>query len=67
MRIADAGGGEHLLEADTVLIAAGMRATSEKLDGWNGLAEEVIVTGDCRRSSKILEAMRNGYCVGMTI
>ncbi|MDR1651377.1 MAG: FAD-dependent oxidoreductase [Synergistaceae bacterium] len=67
VKIVDGGGEERLLEADTVLIAAGMRAASEKFDGWRGLAEDVIVTGDCRCSSKILEAMRSGYCAGMTI
>jgi 2,4-dienoyl-CoA reductase-like NADH-dependent reductase (Old Yellow Enzyme family)/NADPH-dependent 2,4-dienoyl-CoA reductase/sulfur reductase-like enzyme len=67
VKIVDAGGEERLLEADTVLIAAGMRAASEKFDGWHDLAEDVILAGDCRRSAKILEAMRGGYCAGMTV
>lgn len=67
VKILDAQGQEQLLEADTVLVAAGMRATSEKYDGWHELAEEVIPVGDCRKASKILEAMRTGYCAGLTI
>ncbi|MDR3321280.1 MAG: FAD-dependent oxidoreductase [Synergistaceae bacterium] len=67
VKIVDADGRERLLEADTVLIAAGMRATSEKYDGWRDLVEDVIVVGDCRRSSNILGAMRSGYCAGITI
>lgn len=65
--ILDKDGQQQKLEADTVLLAAGMRATSEKFDAWHDLAEDVVVVGDCRRSSKILEAMRTGYCAGMTI
>lgn len=67
VKILDAQGQEQLLEADTVLVAAGMRATSEKYDSWHDLAEEVIPIGDCRKASKILEAMRTGYCAGLTI
>lgn len=67
VKIVDAEGTEQLLEADTVLVAAGMRGTSEHFDSWHDLADEVIVVGDCRKASKILEAMRTGYCAGMTI
>lgn len=65
--IVDIDGQERTLAADTVLIAAGMRANSEKFDSWRELAEEVIVIGDARRSSKIMDATRTGYCAGMTI
>lgn len=67
VRIVDSEGNEKLLEADTVLVSVGMRGVSEQLDGWHELADEVIFVGDCRKSSKILEAMRTGYCAGMTI
>lgn len=67
VKIVDAEGTEQLLEADTVLVAAGMRGTSEHFDSWHDLADEVIVVGDCRKASKIQEAMRTGYCAGMTI
>lgn len=67
VKIVDAEGTEQFLEADAVLVAAGMRGTSEHFDSWHELADEVIVVGDCRKASKILEAMRTGYCAGMTI
>lgn len=67
VKIVDKDGKEQLLEADTVLVAAGMKGTSPKLDSWHALADEVILVGDCRKASKILEAMRTGYCAGMTI
>lgn len=65
--IVDADGNKRKLEADTVLIATGMRATSERYDAWHDLVEDMIFVGDCRCSSKILDAMRTGYCAGMTI
>ena len=67
VRVVDQNGQEQLLEADTVLIATGMRATSAEYDQWHDLAEDVVVVGDCRRSAKVLEAMRTGYCAGATI
>ena len=67
VKIVDADGTELLLEADTVLVAAGMRGISAQLDSWHELAGEVIFVGDCRKASKIQEAMRTGYCVGLTI
>lgn len=67
VKILDSEGREQLLEADTVLVAAGMRGTSGQYDGWHDLAEEVVFVGDCRKAAKILEAMRTGYCAGMTI
>lgn len=67
VKIVDAEGTEQFLEADTVLVAAGMRGTSEHFDSWHDLADEVIVVGDCRKASKIQEAMRTGYCAGLTI
>lgn len=67
VKIVDKDGTEKLLEADTVLIATGMRGTLPQYMNWNELAEEVIFVGDCRKASKIQEAMRTGYCAGMTI
>jgi len=67
VQIVNANGDAMKLAADTVLIAAGMRATSEKYDAWLDLAEDVVVIGDCRKSSKILDAMRTGYCAGITL
>lgn len=67
VKMVDETGKEMLLEADTVLIAAGMRGTLPDFVNWHELAEEVIFVGDCRKPSKIQEAMRTGYCAGITI
>lgn len=67
VKILNKEGEELLLEADTVLLAAGMRGKIPHFMEWHELAEEVIFVGDCRKASKIQEAMRTGYCAGMTI
>lgn len=67
VKMVDESGKEMLLEADTVLIAAGMRGTLPNFVNWHELAEEVIFVGDCRKPSKIQEAMRTGYCASVTI
>lgn len=67
VRIIDGAGKERFLEADTVVIATGMRGESLRFDPWYSLAEDVIVVGDTRRASTILEAMRSGYCAGCTL
>ena len=67
VKMVDETGKEMLLEANTVLIAAGMKGTLPNFVNWHELAEEVIFVGDCRKPSKIQEAMRTGYCAGVTI
>lgn len=67
VRIQDAQGQKRFIPADNVLIATGMRAGSQQFDRWHDLAEDVIFVGDCRRPGKIMEAMRTGYCAGLTL
>ena len=54
-------------EADTVLVAAGMKPAVQRYSGWYDLVPEVIPIGDSRKAGKILEAMRTGYCAGLTV
>lgn len=67
VRIIDGSGQEQLLEADTVLIATGMRANGGKYDHWSALVDEMIFVGDSRKAGKILDAMRTGYCAAACI
>ena len=67
VRILDESGKEQLLEADTVLVAAGMRANGAKYDHWSSLVDEMVFVGDSRRAGKILDAMRTGYCAAASI
>ena len=65
--ILDESGKKQLLEADTVLVAAGMRANGAKYDHWSSLVDEMVFVGDSRRAGKILDAMRTGYCAAASI
>ena len=67
VRVLMENGEEEVLETDSVLIATGMKGTSEKYDNWHKLVEEVRVIGDCQRSATVQEAMRSGYSAGLTI
>ena len=60
-------GQEHLLPADTVLIATGMKANRAMLDRWEALVPDLRVVGDCEHAARIMEATRSGYCAGHTI
>ena len=62
-----ADGSEETVPADTVLVAAGMRANNAMIDEWAALVPEIRITGDCSRSARIMEAMRTGYCAGHTL
>ena len=53
----DAMGGDN---APGVVVEGALAALQEKDDF------EVIFVGDCRKASKIQEAMRTGYCAGLT-
>ena len=44
VKIVDADGTELLLEADTVLVAAGMRGISAQLDSWHELAGRLYLS-----------------------
>ena len=60
-------GAEALISADTVVLAVGMRARSQKVDELRGLVAHTVVIGDCNRPGKILTAVRNGYDAAMDL
>ena len=61
-------GAETQLEADTVVIAAGMENRREEADRYNDLgAGFFAVIGDCREPKKIREAIYTGYFAGLEV
>lgn len=54
----DGNGAEHLLPADTVLTAVGMRAKSGEANAFRGTAKVVRLIGDCFRVSNVEGATR---------
>ena len=65
VRARDEAGQERFFEADTVLVAAGMKPLRDQADALRPCAPDVLVIGDCRKPRRVLEAVRGGYDAGM--
>lgn len=57
----DQDGLEKSFPADTVIIAAGMKARAEERDSFWGTAFDVINVGDCKKPSTLQHATRTGF------
>lgn len=53
--------GEILIEADTVLLAAGMKADRASADGFLNTAPRVFEVGDAIKAGRVVEAVKLGY------
>lgn len=53
--------GEILIEADTVLLAAGMKADRASADGFLNTAPRVFEIGDAIKAGRVVEAVKLGY------
>lgn len=53
--------GELLLEADTILLAAGMKTDQEFVNSFYNTADRVFMIGDCVKPGRVLEAVTLGY------
>lgn len=53
--------GELLLEADTILLAAGMKTDQEIVNSFYNTADRVFMIGDCVKPGRVLEAVTLGY------
>ena len=63
----DADGSEYFYEADTVILATGMKSPQERIDALRNAAPEFYAIGDCVGPGKILDATRSGYNAAMDI
>ncbi len=61
MEVADGYGNTALLEADTVVLAAGMRARSAQAEQFRGLSLFFEPIGDCVTAKNVRGATRSGY------
>jgi pyruvate/2-oxoglutarate dehydrogenase complex dihydrolipoamide dehydrogenase (E3) component len=64
---ADTEGAEHCFKADELISAMGMTPRSATVADLAGLVTETHIIGDCAKSGKILNAVRNGYDAAMSI
>jgi len=53
--------GETFFEADTILLAAGMKADRETAESFYNAAPRVFETGDCIKAGRVTEAVAMGY------
>ncbi len=53
--------GEELLEADTILLAAGMKPDRGKVDDFYNTAPRVFQVGDCIKAGRVVDAVTAGY------
>ncbi len=73
IRVTDEGllilvnGREKLLEADTIVVAAGYEADDKLKEKWRDVAPEVYVIGDARAPQKGIDAIYEGTLIGRQI
>ncbi|MFQ5875679.1 MAG: FAD-dependent oxidoreductase, partial [Dehalococcoidia bacterium] len=60
-------GERTLVEADTVVLAAGAKPNTELLTSVEGRVPQVFCVGDCVEPRGIREAMEDGYRVGLAL
>ena len=65
--VEDAEGKRQLLEADTVLLAAGFRAKKDLAAAYRDCALDVIAVGDCKRVGSIMNCSSTGLGAAMSI
>lgn len=63
----DAAGNEQMMPADTVLLAAGMRALSAEAERFRECAEEFRRIGDCARVGNVNTATRSAFDAAMSL
>ena len=67
VRVVDKTGKDGLIEADTVVLAAGMRSNSETVELLRDCATDFYPVGDCVKPQRILEAMQTAYFAALDI
>jgi len=63
----DAEGVEHLIEAETVILAMGMRPTSDIAESFRDCAQTFRAIGDCVKTGNVQKAVRAGFDAAMCI
>jgi len=65
--IKTATGAEELVEADTIVLAAGSTPNMELAAALKGKVDSIISAGDCVEPRTIMEAIGEGYKAGLSI
>ena len=67
LKAVDREGKEILFEAETFIVAVGLKSRSGVVDALAGVAPEFKAIGDCVKPKRVLQAVRTGYDAGMAI
>jgi NADPH-dependent 2,4-dienoyl-CoA reductase/sulfur reductase-like enzyme len=67
IKVVDKEGRQESIEADTVVLAVGMRSNSETVDRLRDCVPDFYPIGDCVKPQRILEAMQGGYFAALDI
>jgi pyruvate/2-oxoglutarate dehydrogenase complex dihydrolipoamide dehydrogenase (E3) component len=67
IKVADGKGKEQIIEADTVVLAAGMLSNTDTVEQLRGCVSNFYPIGDCVKPQKIREAMQGGYFTALDI
>ncbi|MGN1038950.1 MAG: hypothetical protein ACI4P0_06100, partial [Mailhella sp.] len=59
--------GKKKIEADAVVLCAGMRALAEKSAMFDDLAFDVIHVGDCKKVGTVADATASGYDAALVL
>lgn len=59
--------GEELIQADTVVVAAGMKARSDEAVAFGVNGIQTFVIGDCNRAGTIQNATREGFAISSAL
>jgi 2,4-dienoyl-CoA reductase-like NADH-dependent reductase (Old Yellow Enzyme family)/thioredoxin reductase len=59
--------GEQLYEADTVLLAVGLKPRTELVESLRFTAPDFIVIGDCQQPATVMEAIHMGYLSALNL
>jgi NADPH-dependent 2,4-dienoyl-CoA reductase/sulfur reductase-like enzyme len=60
-------GEERFYEADTILLAVGLKSRTEMVECLRNCAPDFVVIGDCLRPATVMEAIHMGYFSAMNI
>jgi pyruvate/2-oxoglutarate dehydrogenase complex dihydrolipoamide dehydrogenase (E3) component len=60
-------GEEGFYEADTVLLAVGLKPRTEMVESLRNCAPDFVVVGDCHQPATVMEAIHMGYFSAMNI
>ena len=63
----DADGTEHSLEADTVVLSAGMKAKRDEALAYYGICDRFYMIGDCRKAATLQQTNRSAFAVASQI